>query len=58
METMIFILAISNVVCGLALLIAVRVIKTLDENLIIEIRQNEKLRVMYERLVRGEDNGK
>lgn len=58
METLVLILALSNVICGIALLIAIRVIKTQDENLIIEIRQNEKLRVMYERLVRGEDNGK
>lgn len=55
METLVFILALSNVACAIALLIATRVIKTQDENLILEIRNNERLKVLYERLVRGDE---
>ena len=58
METLVFILALSNTACGIALLTAIRVIKTQDKNLILEIRNNERLKVLYERLVRGEENGK
>ena len=58
METLVFILALSNVACGIALLIAVRVIKTQDTNLILEIRNNERLKVLYERLVKGEEDGR
>lgn len=58
METLVFILALSNTACGIALLTAIRVIKTQDKNLILEVRNNERLKVLYERLVRGGEDGK
>lgn len=55
---------IETVLCSLAIieavaiLIAVKIIKFQDEQLEAEIRNNEELRVLYERLVRGEEDGK
>lgn len=58
METLVFILSACLFCSSVALLIAIRIIKTQEENLVVEIRHNERLRLMYERLVRGEKDGK
>jgi hypothetical protein len=58
METLVFILALSNVVCGIALLMATRTIKTLSDCIEKAIDNDMWFEKIYRKLARGEKNGR
>ena len=58
METLVYILALSCVVCGIALLMAVRTIKTLSDCIEKAIDNDMKLEKIYRKLARGENDGR